>query len=145
MSDQKEGTANVTAAELEMAKNKVHVKDTKVFIDGIKKIVKSHKAGTKNMIRVNRYQFKPISDGWMLKLNIEKFFDSRSGGPRWVKGYLSEEKKIELEKLLDAIPRKVYIDNRQGKQYERPHRDNIVARDAPTDLDLANLWNTSEK
>ena len=55
MSDQKEGTANVTAAELEAAKNKTHVKDTKVFIDGIKKIVNSHKAGTKNMIRVNRF------------------------------------------------------------------------------------------
>ena len=140
-----EETANVTPKELEAAKNKIHIKDTKLFITGFRKILKSHKTGGKNMIRINIYQFKEISDGWMLKTQIEKFFDNRSGGTRWVKGYLSEEKKVEFEKILDALPRKIYIDSRQGKQFERPRREDVVHRNAPTDLDLENLWNTEIK
>ena len=139
-----EETANVTPKELEAAKNKVHIKDTKVFVDGMKKIVRSHKAGTKNMIRLNKYMFKTIGDGWMLKVQIEKFFDSRSGGTRWVKGYLSEEVKLVLEKMMDALPRKLYLDTRDGRERERPERVEKVHRDAPTDLDLENLWNTSK-
>lgn len=145
MSKQDEGTANVTAAELKAAKERKHPIDTKPFLDGIKKIIKSHKAGTKNMIRINIYSFKELHDGWMVKLNITKYINSISAGPRWVKGYLSEAKKVEFEKVLDALPRKQFVDSRNNATYERPKRDDKIHRDAPTDLDLENLWNTNLK
>ena len=140
-----EGYGNVTPEELEAARTRPHDLDTKAFLSGLRKILKSHKAGTKNMIRVNIYQFKELHDGWMLKVQIEKFFDSISGGVRWVKGYLTEERKVEFEKILDALPRKVYVDNRDNSQHERPRRADKIHRDAPTDLDLETLWNTNDK
>ena len=145
MSDDKEGTAGVTQAELDAAKVRPHPIDTKPFVDGVRKIIKSHKAGTKNMIRINIYSFKELHDGWMLKLNITKYIEHRSAGPRWVKGYLSEAKKVEFEKVLDALPRKQFTDTRDNSTFLRPKRDDHIHRDAPTDLDLANLWDTTVK
>ena len=139
MSEKKEGSAGVTTDEVESAKNRTHDLDNKAFITTVKKIVKAKK------IRVNKYIFKEVSDGTMLKMEVEKFVGARSMGSRWIKGYLSETKKVELETLLDAIPKKMYIDTRDGVERFRPEKMVKIYEDAPTDLDIADLWDVDDK
>ena len=141
MSEKKDPTsmANVTSDEITLALLRTHDLDRKDFITGLKKTIKA-----KN-IRVNRYTLKEVSDGYMLKVTIEKFLGGKSMGTRVIKGYLSEKVKDELMVLLRAIPRKSYTDTRDGSSRERP--EEIVRKfvEAPTDLDLKTLWNTEEK
>ena len=139
MSEKKEGTAGVTTDEVEAAKNRKHILDNKAFIAGVKKIIKA-----KN-IRVNKYIFKEISDGYMLKMEVEKFIGGRSMGSRWIKNYLSEVKKNELETLLDTIPKKMYVDTRDGVERFRPEKLVKIYEDAPTDLVIADLWDVDDK
>ena len=131
--------ANVTADELESAKNKKHDLDNKTFIDAIKKIVKSRS------IRINTYIDKEVNDGFMLKVQVEKFIKGKSMGSRMIKGYLSTSINDELMKLIDAIPRKSYVDTRDGTTKERPLKIVKVYQEALTDIDLATLWNADEK
>ena len=135
----KEGIAGITAAEIELAKKRVHPIDKKDFMAGVKKAIR-----TKN-IRINTYSFRKVNDGHMLKIKLEKFIRGTSMGTRMIKGYLSDEKKKELETLLDAIPRKYYTDSRDGSSRERPIKIIPKIRKAPTELVLADLWNTEEK
>jgi len=81
----------------------------------------------------------------MLKINMEKFMGNVSMGHRWVKGYLSETKFPELEKLLDDIPRKQYQDSRDGATLERPRKVVKEVRKKETLLDLDSLWDVDEK
>ena len=139
MSEKKEGQANITADELALAKKRIHPIDEKGFISGLKKAIR-----TKN-IRINTYSFKPVNDGTMLKVQLEKFMRGKSMGTRKIKGYLSDTVKKELETLLDGLPRKHYTDSRDGSSRERPMRIVPRIKKAPTDLVLADLWNTEEK
>ncbi len=145
MSEKEEGTANITTAELKAAKSRKHPIDEKSFISVFKKIMKSHKAGGKNMIRIHAYRFKEVNDGWMLKLKMVKYFSGRSAGPRWIKGYLSEALKVDFKKQLDTLPRKTYTDSRDNTQHETPQEIVQVHRLIPKDIAIADLWNVEEK
>jgi hypothetical protein len=131
--------ANVTTEEKESAMTRVHDKDKKDFISAVKKIVKAKD------IKVKTYIFKELHDGFMLKIEIEKFMGGKSMGTRWLKGYLTPTIKVELEKLLDDIPKKYYVDTRD--QVERYNPVKIIKgfKEAPTDIDLATLWDSEEK
>ena len=93
---------------------RTHDLDDAKFIAWVKKTIKS------KTIRVNRYVIFPIIDGTMLRLEVEKYIKGKSAGTRVVKGYLSETKFKELEKLLDAIPKKSIQDTRSGEYIEYP-------------------------
>jgi len=134
-----EGTGNVTSDEVEAAKGRVHDTDKKDFIAAVKKIIKA-----KNM-RINKYIIKELHDSHMLKMEIERFLGGVSMGTRWIKGYLSDVIKKTLMTLIDAIPKKPYIDNRDNTTRYRPEKITRKAKAAPTDIDLDTLWNVKDK
>lgn len=87
---------------------RTHNLDNPKFEKFVKKVVKDSK------IRINKHIYTPIVDGWLIKIELEKFEKGRSMGTRWIKDYLSEEKKIAIEKLIDGIEVKYRPDTRDS-------------------------------
>jgi len=125
--------AGLTDEELAKARNKKHDLDDPKFIAWVKKMIKDR------TMRINEYTIRTISDGKMLRLDVEKFIKGVSKGTRAIKGYLSEAKCDELVKLLDAITRKHYIDSRDKVSRERPVKVIQTKRDI-AELNLDKLW-----
>ena len=114
--------------------NRTHDLDNAKFIAWVKKTIKS------KTIRINKYMISTISDGKMLKIEVEKFIKGKTQGVRTVKGYLSEAKCTDLVTLLDAIPKTTYQDMRTKNDMQRPQKVLQQRRSADKDIDLDNLF-----
>ena len=131
--------ANPTNEEIEAAKKRPHLQDRKDFISTVKKIVKSKD------IRINKYVFKELWDGFMLKIEAERFMGGVSMGTRMIKGYLTIPVKETLEKLIDAIPKREYTDSRDGGLRHRPLKIERKYEEKVEEIIFANLWDEKEK
>ncbi len=140
-----EGRGNVTSEEVSVAKNRVHDKDKKDIIAAFKKIVASNKKGGKNMFRILRCQIKEVNDGYMLKMEVEKFSGGANLGKRWIKGYFTESMKDTIIKSIETVAKKTLTDNRDGTSYDIPEIIEKVVEEAPVDLDLNTLWDPEDK
>ncbi len=145
MTEIKPGMGNVTEEEKMAARSRVHDKDRDDIVKGIKKIIASNKKGDKNMFRILRCIFKELNDGYMIKMEVEKFLDGKNVGTRWIKGYLTDKTKDTIEASIRSITQKVLNDNRDGSSFTIPHIIERQFQEAPSDLDLEKLWDTSDK
>lgn len=141
----KEGFADITPEELEIAKKRTHKKDVPKEINrflNIFKIALKTKKQPKGRPkeRVNWYKFSEVSDGWMVKYEIEGFTGGKSMGTRAMKFYVNTPKKNEIEKFVDEFPKRMYQDTRSFKSRERPLKK--FPRQNPEDmlLNLDDIW-----
>ncbi len=144
-----DGTANTTPEEMDLAKNKVHdldvVKEVNRFLDicKIRMKTKKVKKGQPNE-RINWFKFSKISDGWMVKYEVEGFIHGKSMGTRPMKFYVSDTKKATIETFMTDFMDKyksTYQDTRTFNTKNRPEKKlpSIGVEDVVMNLD--DLWN----
>ena len=143
-----DGSANTTPEEMELAKNKVHnldiTKEINRFLNICKVRMKTKKQPKgKPSERINWFKFSKISDGWMVKYEIEGFIKGQSMGTRPMKFYVSEPKKVEIQKFMEDFMdryKSTYQDTRTMTQRNRPERKmpSIGVEDIIMNLD--DLW-----
>ena len=80
----------------------------------------------------------------MVKYEIEGFTGGQSMGTRPMKFYVSSTKKDEIEKFIDAFPKRGYQDTRTHKNRQRPEEK--LQRHNPADmlLNLDDIWDTEK-
>ena len=142
-----EGTAGVTADEIAIARTRKHKLDITKEINrllDIFKIAMKTKKRSKNAFpeRVNWYKFTEVGDGWMIKYEIEGFAHGESMGTRPMKFYVSDAKKLEIEKFVEAFPKRGYQDSRDFNSKERPERKESAQHAEDMLLNLDDLWDT---
>lgn len=144
-----DGTADVTPEELELAKQRTHEKDVPKeinhFLDifkrgmGIKKYVKG-----KPKERVNWYRYTKVSDGWMIKYEVEGFLHGTSLGIATLKFYVSDEKFDEVKKFVDKFPKRQKLNSRNMKMEDSPKFIETKERPENMLINLDDLWDLDE-
>jgi len=125
-----DGTANITPEEMELANTKVHELDNTKKINRFLNICKIRMKTKKQpkgkpSERINWFKLSKISDGWMIKYEIEGFIHGVSMGTRAMKFYVSESKKVEVETFMDDFMDKyksTFQDTRDMKTRNRPEK-----------------------
>jgi len=144
--EEADGSANVTKEELQVAKTKTHDLDNpkliKRFLSVLEKAEKKNWKKGEVKERINWTMFSPISDGWMIKYELEGFSGGRSLGVRTLKFYVSEEKKDIVEKAFDAFPKRSRQDPRTHSSISYPRKIVQVPRSERDMLDIDDIWKT---
>jgi len=145
-----DGTANATPEEIKLAKNKVHkldiTKEINRFLDICKIRMKTKKQPkSRPSERINWFKLSKISDGWMVKYEIEGFIHGNSMGTRPMKFYVSDSKKIEIEDFMDKFMsqyKSTFQDTRNLKTRNRPEKKNTRLNPEDLLLNLDDLWDS---